>query len=229
MHACTVSQRNHAQEIAHLLDPCYHIDTSKCSPASPCPSMLSTRTLESPTTWKDATGRHDPDFRPFATSRRLSFPTQPLPPSPRSSFDLPLAPAMPPSKAERAAARRELNPALREALKAHERQLAKERCEERRPAWLKRHRSKSSDSALDYNIDVEEVQDDASFALSPPPLPELVFDYGSDDEDDSHEDHADEKPSPRDQIRHQLASITLRVDLAVFRAKKRLRRRVGLE
>ncbi|KZV92815.1 hypothetical protein EXIGLDRAFT_749469 [Exidia glandulosa HHB12029] len=227
---CSTSSptRLQTQEIAHILDPYYHIDPSKCSPASPCPSMLSFRSSDTSTTWTDATGKHDPDFRPFESShRRMSFQSQH---SPRSSFDL--APHSPssPSKAARNAARRELHPDFRRAIKAHERDLAKERCEERKPSWLKRRRTKSQDaleteSALDDEEDVEDLS-----AYSPPPLPELVLDEGSDDENENDENDADEKRSSHSaHLRRQFASLSLRVDLAVFRAKKHLRGRLGLD
>ncbi|EJD38538.1 hypothetical protein AURDEDRAFT_116504 [Auricularia subglabra TFB-10046 SS5] len=198
--------RLHQLEIAHILDPCYHI-----SPASPCPSVLS---AQSATTWRDDTGKHDPDFRPFPASRS---PSSSSCYSPRSSFDLPIVPASPPSKAERRAARRDLDPVLREAVRAHERQLAKER----RQSWLSRRKPRFDEEAgLDGVADIPVFEDEDAPAETPYVcrkqwlLPCSL--------------RRRKRVPRRDRIRLQLASLSLRVDLAVFRAKKRLRTRFGL-
>ncbi|EJD35511.1 hypothetical protein AURDEDRAFT_117369 [Auricularia subglabra TFB-10046 SS5] len=194
MHTPTPSAAK--QEIAHLLDPAYHRLSS-----SPTPSF-----------WTDAAGgTHDPDFRPFVTSasanntRRSSFDT-----GARRSFELPSAPVTP-TKDERRAARRALQPDLAAALKQHER--------EQRPGWLWRARAKSS-PALG-------LHDDPVPPLSVPAL--VVSDWTDDEDDEQHEKpHMHTHTPTGEQLRRQLASLSLKVDLAVFRAKKRIRRKVGL-
>lgn len=188
----------HQLEIAHILDRSYHI-----APASPCPSALSAR---STTTWRDDTGKHDPDFRPFLPSRSPSSSSCYSPP--RASFDLPMpiVAASPPSKAERRAARRDLDPVLREAVRAHERELA----QARRPSWLSRRKPQLGD-------------DDEDGACDAP-----VFEDDDDDHDTPVPVETPKRVPRRDRIRLQLVSLELRVDLAVFRAKKRLRARFGL-
>jgi len=167
-------------------------------------------------------------------------------PSPsRYPLDLPVTTI---SKAERDAAREQLDPSLREALRVHEQELERERRFERRPSWLSRHRRTSR--GAEELLSPLEVDDQVHpfVAYSPPPLPELVIDDESEPEDDAEEQdlyvpyctrsgpgstivsYRNRSASPTtEHLRLQLASISLRVDFAVFRAKKRLRRGLGLE
>jgi hypothetical protein len=100
------------------------------------------------------------------------------------------------------------------------------RCESRRPSFLGRPRCRSRNSShKDEPVFTDDSDDDSSFsAYSPPPLPGLELDSGSDEDEQSEEKHGHDHD-----LKHQLAGLHLRVDLALFRVKKRLRRRVGLD
>jgi len=184
-------------------------------------------------TWVDETGEHDPDFRPFAVPATVTYsPVHSHHESPRRrSLDMP-------SKGVRGPLT--LEPGLYAALRAHERVLAEQsaddleaathnkRCESRRPSFLGRPRCRSRNSShRDEQVFSDESDDDSSLAYSPPPLPSLELDSGSDEQDDDNE--SDEKHGHDHDLKHQLAGLHLRVDLALFRVKKRLRRRVGLD
>ncbi|KZV92440.1 hypothetical protein EXIGLDRAFT_768990 [Exidia glandulosa HHB12029] len=200
------------QELSHLLDPSY-----RPRPSSALSSHSHSYGSDGGM-WIDAQGgKHDPDFRPFVTTttlppRRLSS-TSTM--SARSESPYPT-----PDKKSKKEAREMLDPRLAGAVRAHEKQEQKEASKS--AGWWARRRAQSTPALYDDADDDEETLD----AYSPPPLPELVLDETSDDEESSDDDQ--KECSTHDAMKRQLASISLKVDFAVFRAKKRIRRRLGV-
>ncbi|KAH7108482.1 hypothetical protein BKA62DRAFT_682307 [Auriculariales sp. MPI-PUGE-AT-0066] len=226
MHSKT-NQHAHAQRSATLLDPCYHLGTKGHSgQTSSCSSTPSRAT-----TWTDETGEHDPDFRPFESIAipHIHTSAEQMRSPRRRSLELPAKHA------------RNLEPSLHAALRAHERAIAEQkqrdeakshRCESRRPSFLGLRPCRSR-SSLDRDQHQHEAvvyddsdDDSSSYAYSPPPLPALTLDHDTEDEEDDESSTKDHKD--RD-LHHKLAGLHLSVELALFRAKKRFRRRVGLD
>ncbi|KAH7098484.1 hypothetical protein BKA62DRAFT_598855, partial [Auriculariales sp. MPI-PUGE-AT-0066] len=131
---------------------------------------------------------------------------------PLSTYDLRLAPPpSPPTKSARKAARQELDPKFHEAIRVHEREEAAARSS-KRTGWFK-------------SVSREEL------SIIPAPLSDILSDDDGIQLNSPLEDYEEvENSSPTAQyMRQQIASLTLRVDLAVFRAKRKFRRSVGLQ
>ncbi|KAH7100305.1 hypothetical protein BKA62DRAFT_249481 [Auriculariales sp. MPI-PUGE-AT-0066] len=175
---------------------------------------------------RTSSGRsHTTECGSFASQSSLSSMNS-FPSPPRQSFDLPATPPTP-SKAERDAARSLLHPTLHAAIQLHERELAKERCE-RRLSWLKRGRTGSNSHEQGSQMQLPD-EDVTIAAYSPPPLPELLLDGASERDDDDDEYDGSRSTSPTaDQLRYHMASVALRVEFALFRAKKRIHKGLGL-
>ncbi|KZV97601.1 hypothetical protein EXIGLDRAFT_746993 [Exidia glandulosa HHB12029] len=153
-------------------------------------------------TWSDDMGTHDPDFHPFEVAST----------TPRRDTFAGAQSQSPRTKAGRIAARNQLDTELRAAIIAHELELEQERRKERRSSWTARRRS------ADYEVEAHEVEEDDESALDTTSAESVEYAFSA------------QKPlSSGEHVRQRLASLSLRVDFAVFRAKKHLRRRAGLD
>lgn len=176
----------------------------------------------------------------YSPSRRSSVDSSFLPHTPSSS---PLLPT--PTKEEREAARNELDPELRRALRLHEREIERtqRQYEGRKLVRRSRRRTTSappSPSTLSRDgfnfdgsaLDERDPEEEASLLWSPPAM---LSDLASEDDCDSDTQTCTDEPdsqqrrsSTGDALRRQFVGLSLKVDLAVFRAKRSLKNRVGL-
>ncbi|KAH7091850.1 hypothetical protein BKA62DRAFT_77666 [Auriculariales sp. MPI-PUGE-AT-0066] len=165
---------------------------------------------------------------------------------------------LPPSKEERDAARKQLAPGLHAALQAHERRVQR-RAEQRdrrahpRTHWLRRRAASAPMTSVDESptgmtpaippiprlltlqslASIDRIRVGLASAESGSTADSSMFGTPDDDEEVGAEYGHDLdrvlSDEPYQGFRKRVASISLKVDLALFRAKKRLRRGVGMD